>query len=304
MFNYLENNWVKWYYDVPENQIRNNNSQKFIVEHSLFRDTTCTLRDSAIAACQSIRDTYPDHKFSIMLSGGSESEICLRAFQLAKVPFRVYIGRYENDINLYDVSYAVTLCESIGIPYTIIDFQLKKFLEKDAVQYGDYAQIKESRLLPQLALCDLVDGIPIMGGGEPSVNRLNADYTVKGTWLLEESETFWGWTKYFVRKNRIAIPEWCRWSSQLHQSWINLPWFQKLINDEYPGKLSIHSTKLYGYQQQFPELLPRVKKTGFESINYIFNELNKHLLLTQLNQCSYFYTVEGFFDQQIHSQLY
>jgi hypothetical protein len=302
MFNYLKNNWMKWYYDTPGNWTRSSDEQTFVVEYDCPRDTTVTLRESAIAACKSIRDTYSTDKFCLMLSGGSESEICVRSFALAKIPFHVYIGRYENDINLYDVSYAVTLCESMGLPYTILDFKLQKFLEKDAFGYGQHAQINEARLLPQLALCDLVDGIPIMSGGEPVLSRIGNDYAVKGTWIVEECENFWGWPKHFVRHNRVGIADWCRWSPELYQSWINLPWFQKLINDEYYGKLGAYSTKLQGYRHQFPELLPRIKKTGFEKIDSVFDEVNKYLLLARPIERSYAYTVEGFFTHQVHSQ--
>jgi hypothetical protein len=88
----------------------------------------------------------------------------------------------------------------------------------------------------------------------------------------------------------------------LYQAWINLPWFQKLINDEYYGKLGAYSTKLDGYKQQYPELLPRIKKTGFEKINNVFEELNRHLLLKRPVQKIYSYTVEGFFTHQLYSQ--
>jgi hypothetical protein len=302
MFNYLKNNWMKWYYDTPGNWVRENNNQIFKVEYNCVRNVDATLRSSAITACESIRDTYPTEQFSLMFSGGSESEICVRSFVLAKIPFHVYIGRYENDINLYDVSYAVTFCESMGLPYTILDFKLQNFLENDAFKYSEYAQINESRLLPQLALCDLVDGIPIMSGGEPVLSRIGSDYSTKGIWIIEEDENFWGWPKHFVRQNRVGIPDWCRWSPELYQAWINLPWFQKLINDEYYGKLGAYSTKLDGYKQQYPELLPRIKKTGFEKINNLFEELNRHLLLKRPVEKIYSYTVEGFFTHRLYSQ--
>jgi hypothetical protein len=44
-----------------------------------------------------------------------------------------------------------------------------------------------------------------------------------------------------------------------------LDWFNRLINDQYYGKLGINSTKLIGYKEAFPNLVFREKKTGFES---------------------------------------
>jgi hypothetical protein len=299
MINYLEKNWLTWCYDNPENLVRSNDAQIFKIQHHSQRDSSSTLRESAVAACHSIRETYPAGKFSIMLSGGSESEICLRSFLEAKIPFNVYIGRYENDINLYDVSFAITLCESLGISYTILDFKLQKFLESHAVDYSLYSQQNNSRLLPQLAMCDQVDGIPIMGGGEPYILKVENSNKQK-EWVLLISENSLGWFKYFVRQNREAIPYWCQWSPALYQSWMNLPWFQLLIHDKLHGNAA--SNKISGYQKQFPELLTRMKKTGFEKVENLFDEVNLHLQTIMPSEQLYKYSIEGFFENKIHSQ--
>jgi hypothetical protein len=43
-------------------------------------------------------------------------------FEQANIPIDIYIGRYERDYNLYDVSYAITICSMLGVEFEIIDF--------------------------------------------------------------------------------------------------------------------------------------------------------------------------------------
>jgi len=291
--NSFHDSWIKCYY-TPE--------QEFKVDYNCRRNTNVHLYTESVRTCQIIRDTFPSEKFSVMLSGGLESEIMVRAFQQANIPIDIYIGRYERDYNLYDVSYAVTLCESLQLPYKIIDFNLTKFLDNDIVSYAQLARISEARLLPQLALADLVDGMPIMGNGEPAPRRLQPDYETDpdSIWILDEDENFWGWPRYFAIQNRTAIPEWCRYTSDMYNAWMNLRWFNYLITNKIYGKTSTWSSKLFGYREAYPELLFRKKLTGFELIENKFQEVNIELDKLLPNQVSLTFTVEGFFNHELH----
>lgn len=285
MFNFLENNWMEWYYNDDINQkFRKNSKDQFKLKIKKSLRDTQDLRSECVTACHSIRDTYPNEKLSVMFSGGSESEMIVRSFHAAQIPFTAYIGRYENDINIYDVSYAVIACESLGIDYKIIDFNVQKFFEDDAESYSLKSQIVIPPQLPQLALCDLVDGIPIMGGGELFLERADSDYNKKGTWFSTEWEYNWGWNKYFNYTGRPAIPDWCRWTPQLFYSWMNTQWFDNLINDRYKGKLGISSTKMIGYREAWPELMARKKIHGLEKIESVMYNLTKHLIKLHHNE--------------------
>ena len=60
-------------------------------------------------------------------------------------------------------------------------------------------------------------------------------------------------------------------------SYTRLAWFKKLINDGIIGKTGVNSTKLQGYREAYPELIDRSKLTGFEKIDTLINEVEKHL---------------------------
>lgn len=278
MFTYLENNWIRWYYDEDPSKIfRTSPDQTFHVDFD-FDPTPCLdLRTETINACHSVRETYPNEKFSLMLSGGGESEMLVRAFREAKIPFRVFIGRYENNINEYDIHYAVKACESMDIPYTFLDFNITKFFENDVIDVSIKGQIPYSIICAVMAMTDMVDGVPILGDGNPEIYRCNKNYNKKGIWINVEPEFDYGRTKYFIRQNRPGISDWLRWSHTLLKSYAKTKWFNKLITDQYYGKLGVHSTKIQGYREAWPELEPRRKKHGCEPIQLLVDEVDKHL---------------------------
>jgi|LakMenEpi03Aug12_release.lakeMendotaPanAssembly.Ray.scaffolds.fasta_scaffold24683_11 hypothetical protein len=278
MFTHTENNWLYYCYDDDPNVLRRTHSdQSFKIVIKQTVDPILDFRTECIKATRSIKDTYPNEKFSLMFSGGSESEMMLRSFVAAGIDFDVYIGRYKNDLNIYDVSYAVIICESLGVPYKFIDFDVVKFFENDVVEYSLKSQIVIPPLLPQLALCDLVDGLPVMAGGELFIERTDNDYSKKGTWLVTEWEYNWGWCKFFAQQGRLAVADWCRWSPNQFLALTQTNWFDKITNDGYPGKLGMSSTKLEGYREAWPEMIPRLKKHGMEDIKPWMIEISAQL---------------------------
>ena len=59
-----------------------------------------------------------------------------------------------------------------------------------------------------------------------------------------------------------------------HTKW---EWFHRLINDKIFGKLGNSSSKLQGWQEEFPNVIPREKLHGFEKVDPLINEFEKFL---------------------------
>lgn len=268
MYQYLENNWQRWYYDDDPSQLfRTSKDQIFNVDFALDPTPALDLRTEMIRACHSIRDTYPNETYSLLFSGGSESEMMVRAFHEAKIPFKTYITRYANDLNIYDVSHAAIACINLNIPYTIIEIDHNKFFDNDLEIYSEKA---EMNIPPMLAVCsviDKIDGLPILGNGDACIMRRPRLYDNRPhLWCNVEVEHDYGFAKYFLKQNRVAITEFFRWSHRLLKSVSNTTWFNNLINNNLYGKLGTHSTKIIGYQEVWPELITRRKSWGMEDI--------------------------------------
>ena len=253
------NDWYSWNYD----------NQQFQTTYNPYIEPVGTFKEELIKAASSTIDQF-GNDVSILFSGGSESDLMLRSFLSIKAKPNVYIIRYENDYNLYDVSYAVSICSMLNVDYKIIDFNLTHFFENDADRVSEIAEIDRPRALPYCKILELIDGVPIFGRGEPNPIK------TKNTWIQRCHEYDVGRIKYARAINKSAIAEWFKWTPGLVISYMNLNWFNNLINNKY-NETDASSTKMIGYREAYPELIDRVKKTGFEKIDTLINEVDNHL---------------------------
>jgi hypothetical protein len=271
-----KDNWYCWSYDNISfgKQL---GGQEFKTHFSKITRPVDTFKKELSIAASDVLEVYPNLKPEIFFSGGADSELLLRGFLDIGYKPSVYIVRYENDFNIYDVSYAITICSILNVGYKIIDFNLEKFYENDAESISEISQIDRPRALPYCQFLNLVDGLPILGASDITALRTTEDYSYPGEWKIRCWEHDIGWSKYARSINRPAIPEWFKWTPELVASFSNLKWFNKLISDNYHGKLGTNSTKLIGYKEAFPDMIYRVKKTGFEQIDHLVLEFEKHL---------------------------
>lgn len=295
------NNWYQWNYDG----LARRTSASDVFETSFNKSSTRvnTFKDALLFNAKSTADYYAGKRLGILFSGGSESELLVRLYKELGVDFIAYIFRYENDINLYDVSYAVTIAESLNIPYRVIDFNLKQFYLHDAERVSELAQVDRPRALPQLKFLDYIDEVAIAGASDPTWYRPSDDYSKRVEWLVCDFEHDVGWSKYVKETNRPAIMEWFKWTPEMVVGFTKSKWFTNLTTDHYYGKLGINSTKLIGYREAYPDMISRIKKTGFETVDPLITEFEQYLV-TKYNGLPYRGTVTRTLDQilQLESQ--
>jgi hypothetical protein len=275
---FSENNWYNWQYgDGPVNG-RHIPNKPFKTNYGRCNEDIGSYKDELLKVARSTIDTFPNQKFKLLFSGGSDSEVVLRSYLAINHPVEVVIYRYENDFNLYDVSYAVTICNMLGVEYEIIDFNLTKFYENDAERYAELSEIDRPAALPYLNFLEMSDDIPILGQGDPWwFRKQGIDYSVKGEWGYGDMEVFTGSSKFLIAINKLGIPTWFKWRPGLVWAYTNLEWFKLLTNDGIIGKSGVSSTKLQGYKEVFPDMLSRSKATGFEKIGTLVSEFETFL---------------------------
>jgi hypothetical protein len=262
-----QNNWYQWQYGNEPLFGRQTANLSFKTFYSKSDAPVGSFKEELKKAAQSTMDHYPGLRPCIFFSGGVDSELILRAYLDIGANPKVFIVRYENDLNIYDVSYAITICTILKVEYNLIDFNLQKFYENDAEKIAEDAQIDRPRMLPHIKFTDCADGLIIVGHSDIRWYRPHNDYTKKAMWIAQDFEHDIGCDKYNILHNRPAIYQWWKWTPGLVISYTQLNWFKQLVNDEIPGKLGINSTKLLGFREAYPDLIPREKQTGFEKID-------------------------------------
>lgn len=266
--NQTKNNWFKHWYDsagIYNTSYSNNGVQNLSFKDALFYNAEETINE------------YHDETFEIMFSGGVDSELVLRVYKDLGKKINVNIFRYEKDYNLYDVSFAIVVSEKLGLSYKIIDFDLENFYVDKAREVYEIAKCSHARALPQLVFMHYVEGIPIYSEAVPRWYRPNSDYSVKAEWIIQDFEYEISWDRYALHYLRPAIMQWFRFTPEIQLGWMNTNWFKDLTNDRLIGKLGVNSTKYLGYQEVYPDIIPRQKKSGFESAEHIVNKFQKTL---------------------------
>jgi hypothetical protein len=71
--------------------------------------------------------------------------------------------------------------------------------------------------------------------------------------------------------------EWFKWTPEIVVGFTKMKWFNLLVKNKIYGKLGTNSTKLQGYKEVYPEMINRVKKTGFEPIEPLITSFEQHL---------------------------
>jgi len=270
-----ENNWYKWSYGDTlfgrqTGDLKWSTSYKCEDVYHVG-----SFKEEMLIAARSTMDHYAGLKPCVYFSGGLDSELVLRSYLDIGTDPIVNIFRFENHINEYDVSYAIVICETLGVKYNIIDFNVTKFFEHDAEAISSIAQIDRPRGLPQLKFLDYTEGFAVLGIGDPRWTRSIKD---NSPWILLDQEHDTGWDKYIIHKDIPAIAQWFKWTPELVLAYTELDWFKNLvINNKWTGREGVTSTKIIGYREAYPDLLQRDKKTGMEPIDSLINEFEEFL---------------------------
>lgn len=276
----FKNDWYRYRYDDDEYyQPKRHQDQKF--NTAIFTENTKLLsyKDSLIFNANEISNSFNNKKFALMLSGGLDSDVMFRASLEADLDFTTYIFRFENDTNIYDVSYAITLCESHGAKYKLVDLNVTKFYETEAIKFAHLAQTDRPRALPQLKFLDYIDEeFFVLGQGDINWKRLNdINYDEKGDWVHSCNEHEIAWEKYIRATNKKGVPLWFKYTPELQLSTALTNWSQDLLNDRIYGKTGTNTSKILGYREGYPDLTMRIKKTGLEDFLPIVSEIEDEL---------------------------
>ena len=294
------NQWMSYSFDNIEYGKKTDSNSIFKIHFNKKIDKTIpSYRDALFNNARIMRDSY-NEPFDVMLSGGVDSEMVVRTFHSVGIKHNTFIFRLENNYNIRDVNCAIDLCKNLNINYKIIDFNLQKFFENDALDLFKKTLIPRSGRIVRLAWFDYLDNIPVFCDGEPYWRRdANNDFSKKSTWRLILNEDGYSCSTYAKSISRTAIGDWYEYTPELVLSYTEVPLVKKLLNDEILGKISSWSSRSAIHRSIWPDVQDKIKLVGYEGANgdpalsrpYFMN----HFQTTYMNQVSnthYEYTEE------------
>ena len=214
-------------------------------------------------------------KFTVLLSGGLDSQYVCEILLRLKIDFDVVIMEYLNkdgeNYNAHDTKWAYEFCQSKNLQPKTIRIDFDKLVESGkAVEIAESIECCSCSVVYLLSVIDKIDGFILMGNDPP---YLKYDSN-KNTWFLEELQFIHGLLRYFKKHSLVGCPFLLSYTPEMMLSFLLDPSIEKLGTGLIPGKLGSNSTKSYVYNNGSNFNLPtynfvtnsRVKLHGFEKI--------------------------------------
>lgn len=204
--------------------------------------------------------------FVVMFSGGTDSEIVLRAFLNIGVNPRAVFIKFKGDYNYGDYLNALVICNQLGIMMETIEFDVVEFYNSG--QAAEFAGEIHCRQIAYLSVYHHIRqlGLPAVMGGEMLMRRQvpkNAD----SFWyyVLRENEDASA-MRFSLKYNIPLVNEWFSYTPEMMAYYLELPEIQSLITERFNYKLGSVSIKNSVLYKLMPELMKKRKTTGYESL--------------------------------------
>lgn len=264
-------NHFRFGYDREAFSFRQSSVEKWWVQYGACERAPGTFYEECLATAELIR-SKTDLPIFILFSGGVDSEVVLRSFVEAKITVTAAIMRFNNDLNIHDISYAVIACESLNVPYRFFDLNILDFWQNGAGPYAAKTRCFSPQLIATMWLMDQIPGYLVMGSGECLLVRQSAG------WDLWEKERIASWYRHLMIRKRNGCPAFFQYTPEIMLSYLQDPLVQRLVKNEFPEIVTTEGLKLEIYQQHF-NLISRKKFTGFEKL-----QAEDAILRTQLKK--------------------
>ena len=223
---------------------------------------------------------------NLAFSGGIDSEIMVRIFMEEKLPFKITILKFENDLNLHDVSFAVAYCEAHGLDYELMYLDVKTFFESNEFwEIANRTKCVSPQICTHIWMLAQMDELPVFGCGEGCVVKTVPDDYVPGVseylpseWKLYESEKQMAMYRHCIETGQMAVPGFFRYTPQQLYTFLDNQVVRDLVADKRQGKLYSQPSKCEIYQSWFPDIQPRPKFHGFERIAEVEQKRREYLI--------------------------
>lgn len=202
-------------------------------------------------------------KCYLMYSGGVDSEFILNLF--------LYLGMKVQPViidfvyNRHDIKYAIDFCNSKNLDPLIINLDFDNFVQTDKIlNLALDCECAEYRLLSTFSIVEKLDGTILMGSHGPP--HIALDQTTN-QWVVDELQVLHSVLNLFKNKNLYGCPFFLVYTIEQYLSFLKDPIMEKLVNNQFPGKLGNNSSKWRSFNNNNNfNLVQRPKYTGFEQV--------------------------------------
>jgi hypothetical protein len=241
------------------------------------------------------------NELTVLFSGGTDSEIVLRAFvDIGVKPDTVFI-KFKNDYNLDDYLVAERICRELGVTLRTIDFDVKEFYYSG--QAKEFAQRVQCSQIAYLIVYHNFMRLqrPCIMGGELLFRRNIHSKISQWYYCWRENEDCAS-----IRASQLCqiplVNEWFSYTPEMMGYYLDNCKIQTLFSDRYNYKLASVSSKNAILEEYMPSILKKEKTHGYEKI-LGFNIEAAHKLRTEY--CAKLEpSLDGIFVDELRTRLF
>jgi hypothetical protein len=218
--------------------------------------------DAGIRAVNYIVENYPS-PYTLMLSGGIDSQAMLWAWHKSEKEFRVLSARYNQNMNSHDLKTLEEFSLLYQIPITFLDFDVLDFLEKDYDRWANTYNCSSPQICTYMKIASLVTSGTRVFSGNYIDGNIALSYTILGL------------KRYAEITSTPIVPFFFLSTPELAYSFTDIICNQASHNNYYEDYRN--RVKCYN-EGGYPVIAQDIKYTGFEKVKDYYDQHCKHLV--------------------------
>ena len=249
--------WLKTYREVGPSE--NQRMNTLVVDINF--DPDYQIVDAKTAAVEAVHKIASEHPgpYSLMASGGIDSQTMILAWKMSNIPFNVVHYSYMG-LNAHDTETLSKFCQLHEVPFTTLIFDALTFITSpQLVEYAKKYDCSSPQILTYIAMIADHPETVIMAGNFINFEHCGLNYTILA---LER----------FAREKKNFVPFFLMSTKDLAYAFYHTELTERIEQLKRGDQLNDYTTKCHAYQSLgFSVVSQGGKFTGFEKIKASFD---------------------------------
>lgn len=217
---------------------------------------------------------------TILLSGGLDSEVVVKAFMDAQVPFATKTFRFAKGLNAHEIRNVERFCASNGLKPSYYDMDIESWIVGDEARKLLFeSQAWSMSLVPHMKLMNVVweeGGLPILGNGDLYLENDGSG------WSYTELEYMLSWYRHAIKNEILGGIGFFQHTPEIILAMVNEPIMDRLGHNLDTNANRMFSNSRYVkyrvYKRHWPDLVSRQKFHGAELVSELFRKVSTECL--------------------------
>lgn len=303
MYNFTYNNHLKYTIGGRPYGLRITPYEKFLVtcgsiDSEYYKKSSWL--DEQYRTAKLIYDDFGSD-LTVMFSGGTDSEIVLRAYKHIGISPRTVFIKFKDDYNIEDLKIADTIARELDLKLEVVEFDVKDFYRSG--QAYEFSRSIQCRQIAYLTIYHHILKLqsPAVMGGEMLMRRHVDTTGSKWYYCFRENEDASA-MRFSIQYNIPLVNEWFSYTPEMMLYYLDDPSIKQLISTRYNYKMSSVSSKNDVLQRLMPTVIDKQKTHGYEKLmgfnGETYNVLHKSHVKRLEN------SLDGIFIDDLKKQLF